>query len=259
MNPAEYGAMYHLEDSLWWYTGMRRVTGALLGDRLGAPRTARPAGPGGAQRRTLDAGCGTGGNLAWLSRYGPAWGVDLSPLATAYCRERGLTRVARAGVDRLPFPAETFDLVTSFDVIYHLGVADDVAALAEMRRVLRPGGTLFVRVPAIERLRSAHDDAVHTRNRYTAGELRARAARAGLTVERAGYANALLLPVAVAARLARRRGAHDEKEGATSDVRPVPALLNRVLGWSLAAEAALLRRVDLPVGLSAYVVARRPG
>ncbi|HEX2324971.1 MAG TPA: class I SAM-dependent methyltransferase [Chloroflexota bacterium] len=261
MNPAEYEAMYRLEDRLWWYTGMRRITAAALGKRLSGA-----AGP----LRILDAGCGTGGNLAWLTRvWGRAWGVDLSPLATAYCRRRGLTRVSRASVLELPFAEGTFDLVTSFDVIYHLGVADDVAALREMRRVLRPGGALFVRVPALERLQSHHDVAVHTRQRYRAAELRRKAEAAGLRVERASYANTVLLPLAAVSRLGGRlrsalagpgpMGPKGGGEVVRSDVRPAPALLNTLFGAVLGLEAVLLTRIDLPIGLSALVVARRPG
>ncbi|HVG96174.1 MAG TPA: class I SAM-dependent methyltransferase [Chloroflexota bacterium] len=255
MNPAEYEAMYRVEDSLWWYTGMRRITAAALDGRLDAS---------GNERLILDAGCGTGGNLRWLSRFGRVYGIDLSPLAADFCRERGLRTVSRASVTRLPFPDASFHLVTSFDVIYHLGVADDVDALAEMRRVLRPGGSLFVRVPAIERLHSAHDVAVHTRQRYTTAELRAKAARAGLAVDRASYANSVLLPLMAAARLARRGGPEEGAAGSAggaapqSDVRPLPAPLNAVFGAVLGLEAAWLARADLPVGLSAFVVARRP-
>src|SRR5438046_1149896 len=131
MNAAEYEAMFRVEDHLWWYTGMRRIAEQILGERLD-----------GDGRRTaiLDAGCGTGGNLAWLGRFGEAHGVDLSPLAVAFCRQRQLTTVSRASVAALPYRDAAFDLVTSFDVIYHLQVQDDVAALAELRRVLKPGG-----------------------------------------------------------------------------------------------------------------------
>ncbi|MDQ3699879.1 MAG: class I SAM-dependent methyltransferase [Chloroflexota bacterium] len=253
MNKTEYEAMYQLEDHLWWYVGMRRITERVLNGRLV---------PSPAERRVLDAGCGTGGNLTWLAGFGSAYGVDLSPLAMGLCRRRGLSTVAQGSVTRLPFAEGTFDLVTSFDVVYHLDVEDDVAALREMRRVLRPGGTIFVRVPALDQLRSGHDAAVHTRQRYTARELRAKATRAGFTIERASYANSALLPLAAAARLAKRWST-DWRAGspmpeATSDVRPVPGVVNALFTGVLGLEAAVLAHLDLPLGLSAFVVARRP-
>jgi hypothetical protein len=112
--------------------------------------------------------------------------------------------------------------------------------------------------------------AVHTRQRYSAAELRRKAGRAGLSVERASYANSVLLPLAVVSRLGARlrsglagRGRPAAKGGAEaeavrSDVRPAPAPLNALFGSILGLEAALLTRVDLPLGLSAFVVARRP-
>jgi SAM-dependent methyltransferase len=245
LNAAEYAAMYRVEDTMWWYTGMRRISEAVLGERL------RPG------LTILDAGCGTGGNLAWLSRFGPAYGIDLSPLAMALASRRRLPGLARSSVLRLPFPAARFDLVTSYDVIYHLDVSDDVAALREMRRVLRPGGVLLVRVPALERLRSGHDAAVHTRQRYSLRELRGKLERAGFTVERATYANSALFPLAAAARLLARtrRGEGDGRH--ESDVKPAPVLLNLALGAVMRAEAVALRALDLPVGLSAVAVGRR--
>ena len=89
-------------------------------------------------------------------------------------------RAVRGSVLRLPFPDAAFDAVTSFDVIYHDWVADDRAAVAEMARVLRPGGALLVRVPALEALRGAHDAEVLTRRRYTRGELGAARRARGL-------------------------------------------------------------------------------
>ena len=246
MNKAEYEAMYRVEDTLWWYTGMRRVSEGLLGGRLQ---------PG---LRILDAGCGTGGNARWLTRYGTVWGVDLSAEAIRFCQARKLTTVSRASVLDLPFPNGTFDLVTSFDVIYHLAVANDVQALRELGRVLRPGGTLLVRVPAIEQLRSEHDAAVHTRQRYSLEELRQKVVDAGLTVTRATYANTLLFPLAAASRLAARVKGDQTQEAHESDVRPVAPLVNRAFGAVLNAEAALVSRWSLPVGLSALVVAQRP-
>jgi SAM-dependent methyltransferase len=226
---------------------MRRISAALLDGWV----------PPGA--RILDAGCGTGGNLQWLAGYGSAHGVDLSPDAVDLCARRGLRTVARGSVLELPFGDATFDLVTSFDVVYHLDVRDDVAALAEMQRVLKPGGRLLVRVPAFEQLRSRHDAAVHTRQRYRLAELEWKTRRAGLAITRGSYANTLLFPAAAAARLlAHRSGADDGADRSESDVRAVPPLLNAALRQVLALEAVLLAKIDLPIGLSAMVLAQRP-
>lgn len=247
MNLPEYEAMYRVEDTHWWYVGMRRISEAVLEGRTQ---------PG---IRILDAGCGTGGNLKWLSRYGPSWGVDISEEALRLCRRRGLSTVTRASVMGLPFPDQAFDLVTSFDVIYHLGVADDVAALREMRRVLRPGGAALVRVPALERLRAEHDAAVHTRQRYSLTELVDRVLDARLDVVRASYANTLLFPLAAALRLAGRGASqHGTGRDHRSDVRPVPSPLNSLLTAVMELEATLIGRTSLPIGLSAMVLAERP-
>jgi SAM-dependent methyltransferase len=249
----DYADLYALEESLWWFVGMRKVTRALLD----------PVCSQGMVRNVLDAGCGTGGMLRWLERYaggGKVAGVDLSADALAFCRGRGLHEVARASVTALPFADSSFDLVTSFDVLVQLqGEGSDESAMREMSRVLRPGGVAFVRAAAYEWMRSGHDEALGTQRRYTLAQLVGRMEGAGFRVRRATYANALLLPAAVLRRLVLKRlGLAD----GGSDVRPLPqglGWLNRVLTSALAAEASLLRRpgASLPAGLSAICVAEK--
>ena len=257
MNRAEYAAMYRVEDTLWWYVGMRAVVRALVGDRFDS------AG------RILDAGCGTGGNLAWWQRRADTrigavgTGIDLSPDALTFGSRRGLTRLGRASVSDLPFADQTFDGVLSLDVIYHLNVADDRRALAEFARVTRPGGWVCVRVPAFNSLRSAHDSAVHTRERYRRGPLAERVAQVGMVVDRATYANALLFPAAVASRILtrgnhRNSGASGPEGDVASDVRPASAFVQAIGIAALRLEAGILRFADIPFGLSAIVVATRP-
>jgi SAM-dependent methyltransferase len=236
--------MYEAEETQWWYAGQRAIASALLEPALGAG----VPGP----RHLLDAGCGTGFNLLALSRLGRAIGVDLAVEAMEFCRERGV-RAVRASLLALPFPDAAFDAVTSFDVIYHAWVTDDRAAVAEMARVVRPGGILLVRVPALKVLWGAHDAEVQSRHRYSRAELRALLESCALRVERATYCNALLFPLLLARRtLDRCLG----REG--SDVAFLPAPLEWAFSRALLAEAALVRAgFSFPVGASVVALARK--
>ena len=244
MKPAEYRRMYEAEERQWWYAGQRAIASALLEPALGG---ASPGAP-----RLLDAGCGSGFNLLALAPLGRAVGIDLAPEAIAFCRMRGV-RAVRASLLALPFPDSAFDAVTSFDVLYHAWVTDDRGAVAEMARVLRPGGLLLVRVPALEALRGAHDVEVQSRHRYTRAELRALLEGCSLRVERATYCNSLLFPLLLARRtLDRVLG----REG--SDVGFLPAPLEWAFSRALLAEAALVRAgLSFPVGASVIARARK--
>jgi SAM-dependent methyltransferase len=246
MRSDEYAAMYAVEDEHWWYVGMRRMADALLGRRFNGRRGTLDV---------LDAGCGTGGNSMHLRTYGTVTGVDVSPEALRLAGERPGLRLSCGSVEALPFADASFDLVLSNDVLCHLGVANDRAAVCEFARVLRPGGVLFIQLPAYQWLRSRHDEAVHTGHRYSAAELRALLRHAGLRVRRITYANSLLLPVAAAWRAVNRIVPAVER----SDVRPVAGPVNAALRTALGLEALLVARRNLPFGLSVIGVAEKAG
>lgn len=241
MEPVEYERMYEAEERQWWYAGMRRISQALLDGRL----------RGGANL-LLDAGCGTGNNLVHLARHGRAVGVDLSEAALRFCRSRGVAAV-RGSVLAVPARDAAFDCVTSFDVLYHRWVTDDRAAVRELARVLRPGGLLLVRVPALRLLWGAHDEAVHSRHRYTRGELCRLLEDCGLEVIRATYANTILFPLLAARRtLDRLLSRHG------SDVGFLPAPLERLFSAFLSTEAWWVSRGrSLPVGASVFALGRK--
>jgi SAM-dependent methyltransferase len=241
MKDEEYGRMYALEETHWWYSGMRAITASVV-----APHVR------GRAARILDAGCGTGNNLEHFRTWGAPVGIDLSEEAVRFCRERGVT-VARGSVLSLPFPDRTFDLVTSFDVLYHRWITDDRAAVGELVRVLRPGGLLFVRVPALKMLWGAHDEAVYSRHRYTRGELRQLFGACGLRVVRASYCNSLLFPVLATRRTLDRWLA---REG--SDVESLSPVLEKTFRSLLGLEAAWMRRFSFPVGASVVALGQRP-
>ena len=117
MEREQYAIMARREQRHWWYAGMRRVALAVLRHELD--------GRGDAQ--VLDAGCGTGGTTVELRRFGPVFGVDLAWEALGPARARGLKRLVRGSIERLPFANASFDVATSFEVVYHLGVASSLA------------------------------------------------------------------------------------------------------------------------------------
>ncbi len=241
MDQEQYTIMYEVERTHWWYQGMRRNTKALLSRYL-AP---------GLSYMVLDAGCGTGGTTIDLDAFGTVFGLDFSPDALGYAQSRGLKRLVRGSIERLPFPDDTFDLVTCFDVLYHRAVGDERNALAEFRRVLKPGGIALVRDPAFDWLRGAHDVGIHTERRFTTKQLGNRFRDAGLEVIYSTYGNVVLFPLALAKR------AVDRFVPSPADLDVPPAPINEVFKAALALEEPFAGRVPLPVGLSAVVLGRK--
>jgi SAM-dependent methyltransferase len=247
LRPAFYSEYFRIEDRHWWFLGRRRILIRLLDRAL--PRSSEG-------RRILDIGCGTGTMVQQLERYGSVLGIDADHDAVRFCRERGVDNVQQASGDDLPFDEGSFDLVTALDVLEHM--EDDAAGLSEIHRVLRPGGTLVLTVPAYRFLWGAQDEISHHYRRYTRGELTGRLADAGFSVQRASYFNALLFPVIAAVRLARRLRPAPAELRSDFEMTP-PGRLNRALGWLFGREAELVGRVNLPFGVSIVTVASRNG
>ena len=239
-----YPILYEIEKSHWWHVGRRRIVESFVKGICGRLKDRRP--------RILDVGCGTGGNLLLLSKYGDAEGVDVSPDAVSFCRERGLQQVKQGTAEQLPYGDATFDLVTALDVVEHLD--DDLAGLKEMRRVLRPGGRVLIFVPTFMFLWGLQDDVSNHRRRYRLSELRGVLERAGFDVERTTYANiTFFLPILVMRKLMRLTGIKAESEN-NINVSALNGVLSRMLG----AESRILRYTNLPFGVSGLCVARRP-
>lgn len=294
MEPREYATLESLEDRFWWYRALHR----LVLERISAYAPAPPlrildagCGTGGMMRRLrarypdaaltgidwsphavaraarIQPSAAEGGCLHDPDRTRPAVALPTQPrpgagsatdqLVPGRVRPSG-PRVARASVEALPFATGSFDLVVSLDVLYHAGVRDDVGALREFARVLRPGGCLVLNLPAFESLRSSHDRAIHTARRYRRKMLVGRLTSAGLAPLRLHYWNGFLFPALAVVRWIRRGDARADRPIAPSDVRPLPPLVNRTLQSALALERIWLRRAPLPFGLSLLAVAIVP-
>lgn len=245
MNRDEYVKMHEIEDRMWWYRGLHA-------NLLEALRRSGGAGQG----PVLDAGCGTGGFLACLRAAFPAIegvGLDFEPIAVSLAAEKSGAPVCVGSIDALPFADGSLGAIVSADVLCHRSVAEAVA-LADFHRCLRPGGALVLNLPAYEWMMSAHDRAVHTARRYSAGSLGQKLREAGFSQVTTGYWNCLLFPL-----MALRRKVL-ATQGEQSDVMAYAAPLEAMFAAAMRVEGFLLARgVRLPFGGSVIAVARKRG
>ena len=249
-----------VEATHFWFRGFRRFVAPAIAEIAGRRR----------DLRLLDCGCGTGFNLTTLLRpYGRAFGFDLTPGGLTLARAAGVP-LARADVAAIPFQSSRFDLVTSFDVMQY--VRDDYAVATELARVLKPGGGLVMTAAALDVLRGGHAGTWPEVRRYTTASMRAIVEAAGLEVRRLTYLFASLFPAMLAVRAMGRRsdevaeaaGRPMPSRGGSSDppvdweMRVPVSPVNTALTWMLSGEAAISRRIPMPVGSSVLVVATKP-
>ena len=234
----------------FWFRGFRAFVTPLL----------QYAAAGRTDLRLLDCGCGTGANLELLGSFGHAYGFDLSDTGLRIGRDAHRARLARASVAAAPFPDAAFDIVTSFDVLYSLEDADERHAIAEIFRLLKPGGFAIVNVAAMQALRGDHSVLSREIRRYDRDDLRVRITGAGFTIVRLTYTNAsLFLPLAIARAIQRARGLRTETDCEAQREISIPAApVNEALAALLRLEGLWLRRFDAPFGSSLLCLARKP-
>jgi len=220
----------------WWSRGRTDVIKSLL---------PAPDGVG----RLLDVGSGWGAVTCRLEGWGEVTGVEPSEVARDEAARRGI-RVLEGRAEQLPVADGSVDIAIASDVIEHL--PDDVAAVRELARVLRPGGLALITVPAYPRLMGAHDHALGHYRRYTRKALAAAVAAGGMHLTRITHFNMLLFPFALPVRMLGR--GREARADAPSAPGPLDAVFYRVFR----AERGLLRRFNLPVGLSLAALATRP-
>lgn len=229
----------------FWFRGFRRFIAPFLEQAAGGRR----------DLFTLDCGCGTGHNLSVLRNFGRAVGIDITYSGVKYAASRGDLKVAQASATSLPFGDQMFDLVTSFDVIYALPDDLEGIAVAEMHRVLKPGGYLLLNVAALPMLRGNHSVLGGELRRYSRGRLESVLEHGGFRIVRLTYTNASILPLVAAVRFTQRLLGHRES---AAEISVPPAPVNALLSGVLALEARALRVMNMPAGSSVLCLARKP-
>jgi SAM-dependent methyltransferase len=233
--PLREGSSSIEQPDYWWYRVRADLLRAALEQYLGEPAL------------LLDVGSADGPSVGWMRGGARRVAIDVDP--------RGLRpgEGVCASALALPFADSTFDAVGAFDVVEHC--EPESQALAELARVLAPGGRLLMSVPAYQWAWSDHDVRAGHYRRYTETRLVAAVERAGFVVRRSTYGFAAVFPFFVAERIARRlRPDARQNPGLTT----VPAGLDAALVRLSRIDSRLLRRRDLPFGSSVFLAARKP-
>jgi SAM-dependent methyltransferase len=239
MDRAIYARLAEQEEEHWWFHGRREVLASLL-DRF-VPKKPKP--------RILEVGCGTGGNLQLLRRFGSVDAAEYDTEARAVASVKGGMQVAFCALpDRLDAEDGRYDMVVLLDVLEH--VEDDLGSLRTVKRKIAPGGRILVTVPALPWLWSAHDEKHHHFRRYTKASLAHAAHVAGFRIVASGYFSSLLFPLVLATRLAKKALGRDTAD----DEMPTP-FVNRTLRGIFGLERLLIGQVPMPIGSSLYLVA----
>jgi ubiquinone/menaquinone biosynthesis C-methylase UbiE len=246
--PEYYARMRDLESLSWWNAGMRDTAERLLA------RAALPA-----SGAMLDAGCGSGQTMSWFQEKHPAWsviGIDVAPEGLAVARSAGLS-VEQASVLEIPFDDRSFDLVVTLDVLQHLPLdGGDAAALSELARVLRPGGTLLVRTNA-QAIPHVRDDREFSFRKYDPRQLRERLTAAGFEIIVLGRANAVLGLAEIPRELMAKRRQAAEYHGILAEPRPNRGALYALCRRWLSLEGhAVAAGWHLPFGRTIFALCR---
>ncbi|MHC4871599.1 MAG: class I SAM-dependent methyltransferase [Planctomycetota bacterium] len=252
MEKQEYRIMFEKENTFWWYRGLHDIVLKTLENLTAAERSFT----------LLDAGCGTGRLLELInSRFNDrisCKGIDFSEDALSFCNERNISDTSKASVCDIPFSENSFDFVTSLDVIYHQGVEDDIAALKEFKRILKPEGKLILNLPAYEFMKSRHDSAVHTARRYNSSTLKDKLSAAGFRTSKITYRNSFLFPLAFTVRMLQKLVKDNSENQKESDLSELPKAINIIFEKILFLENAIINNCfPLPFGLSVFCIAEK--
>jgi SAM-dependent methyltransferase len=239
-----YQSMAKVEDAHWWFRGRRKIAEYILGT-ITLPKSAT----------ILDAGCGTGGNLSMLSKFGKVYAMEMDESARVLADKRNIVKTEYGRLpDAIAFGDQFFDLIALFDVLEH--VEQDLESLIALKKRLAAGGKILLTVPAFPFLWSGHDISHHHKRRYRLTPLIQLFKQAGYKVTFANYINFWLFPLIALTRVFYRLKPNKESKEMAELFLPAPQV-NRLLEMIFAGERYLLPIMRLPFGVSIVLLAQK--
>jgi len=240
-----YEQIHQIENSHWWYVGRRKIIFDWVFNTLAIDDT----------QKILDIGCGTGFNIDYVQTSGfpSVVGLDLSKDALEFCKTRNLSDLICGDAITIPFVDKSFDVILALDLLEHL--ENDIQAIHEFARILKPGGKLFLFVPAHQFLWGLQDVVSHHFRRYTTKDINNKVCHSDLKIIKLTYVNTFLFPLIWIGRLALRFWGNRLDTISENDLSPDWS--NGILTKIFAAERSLIPHTNLPFGVSIFCIAQK--
>jgi len=251
MNEKEYELMNQLEDTHWWYIGLRGFLSAIFLKY----KSLLPNKP-----NLLDVGCGTGANIKHFTNFFPGGtfsGFDTNPISLRNSKIKNpKADIYESSIKNPELKHKNYDLITIIDVLYTTGVENSIDGLRRIVNHLKAEGIIIIHNPAYPWLYSEHDKAVHTLERYTHNDMIKLCKRIGLRPVLISYRNFFLLPLLVLHRMPRYFLKRGKIYNPNSDLKSSNKILNKFLSTLMKIENIILRfNISYPWGSSIFVVA----
>lgn len=200
--------------------------------------------------KILEIGCGTGNVLSFLEKNGfKVEGADLYLEALKICRQKTESNLYQFDIRNIPFNKK-WGIIGCFDVIEHL--EEDILALKNIYKALKPKGTLILTVPAVKILYSKNEG-THKR-RYSKKELREKLEKIGFKIEKISYFFSFLFPLIFALRLWRKIKKEKYIKDVDLNINPI---INSLFLTICSLETMFLKRVNFSIGTSLLAVAQK--
>lgn len=234
---------FKMEREHWWF---RVREGIILDQFRSMIYKAKPL-------NILNVGAATGRSSEMLESFGQIQSIEYDEPSYQFCRDVLKMKIDQGSITELPYPDNAYDCVCAFDVVEH--VEDHQKAISELFRVCKPGGKIFITVPAFMSLWSNHDVVNHHFRRYRKQQMLDLFSANGGRLLRTTYFNFFLFMPIFMVRSVQRIFSRKKQEELKPDNDMIESgLINAIFQSIFSFERSLLKKMNFPFGVSLMVV-----
>ena len=240
MDKKNYKLMHSLQDNHWWFVARKKIIQSILSVYLKPDRN----------KNILEIGCGSGGLLKLLSKYGNLSAIELDDFSREKASEKKVCKVIKGKLPNNISNKTCYETIFLFDVLEH--IEEDKNSIKKINELLSEHGLFILTVPAYMFLWSYHDKTSHHKRRYSMSELTILLDSCGFNIKYSSYFNMILLPLIVIVRLLNKLlGNQDD------DLKKEKKIINHILKFLFSLESMFLPKFSFPFGVSIFIICQK--